>query len=124
MDPEHRPEGSEEEKRKFVEKFERYATTNKEDMVSYVVLIIGIVFLFFWGWLGGILIGIVFGVYFAREIIDFFKGIHGFIEKEGIVRSLILLATAVAFFILNPAFFIAAAVGVGIKEILLSFKKK
>lgn len=109
----------EEERKKSKDKWLLGETsTRTEDLVSYAILALGILFLFFSWWIGGSLIGIIFGIYFSGEIIEFARTMQRFVEEQGTVRSLILLGTTIGLFIMNPAFFVAAAIGVGVKQLL------
>lgn len=80
-----------------------------KDLVAYILLILGIVLLFFQPIYGGLLIGIVGGVYFSNEIIEVLKRLTTLIEEQGITRSLILGGLVLAFFICAPAIFVGAA---------------
>lgn len=113
-------------KDKLSEKFEKlkqeglftYAKSNTRDTIAYILLIVGLILLFFAPFYGGILIGIVIGLYFANEILAVVTNINDFIDRQGVVRSLILGALALAFFIAAPAIFIGAAVTVLVKFLL------
>lgn len=96
----------------------KYAQDNTRDTVAYVLLILGIILLFFKPIWGGALIGIVVGIYMYREIITLLQNINGFIEEQGMVRSLVLAGMVLGFFISAPMIFIGAAIGVGFKHLL------
>lgn len=83
------------------------ATT--KDLIAYIILVLGIILLFFQPIYGGLLIGIVTGIYFAKELIAICKDLPGFIDEQGIARSLILGGLTLAFFIAAPAIFVGAA---------------
>lgn len=100
-----------------------YAKSNTRDTIAYVLLIIGLILLFFAPFYGGILIGIVIGLYFANEIINVAKNINEFVDKQGVVRSLILGALTLAFFIAAPSIFIGAAITV-LAKFLFTEKSK
>lgn len=93
----------------------QYAQENTRDTVAYIVLILGILLIFFKPFWGGLLVGLVVGIYFYNEILAIFQDLNGFIEAQGMVRSLILGGIAVAFFISAPMIFIGAALAVGVK---------
>jgi CHASE3 domain sensor protein len=93
----------------------QYAQENTRDTVAYIVLIVGILLIFFKPFWGGLLVGAVVGIYFYNEIIGVFQDLNGFIEAQGMVRSLILGGIAIAFFISAPMIFIGAALAVGAK---------
>jgi len=100
-----------------------YARSNTRDTIAYVLLILGIVMLFFDTVYGGLLIGAIAGLYFNVEILWAIKNVNYLIEREGMVRSLILGGTLLGFFISAPAIFIGAAVAVALKEVILPESK-
>lgn len=95
-----------------------YAQENTRDTIAYIVLIVGILLIFFKPFWGGLLVGIVVGIYFYNEILAILMDMNGFIEAQGMVRSLILGGIAIAFFISAPMIFIGAALAVGVKYFL------
>lgn len=100
------------------EKFDavyQYAQGNTRDTIAYIVLIIGILLLFFKPFWGGVLVGAVVGIYFYNEIIGVIKDFNGFVEAQGMVRSLVLGGVALSFFISAPMIFIGAAFAAGVK---------
>lgn len=107
-----------------VEQFYNSATSNTRDTVAYVLLIAGLILMLFDpSWYGRILIGIVFGLYFGEELANIFKNFQEFIETHGMVRSIIVAGTALAFFFAAPSIFIGAAIAVGIRQFLLGDRK-
>lgn len=117
-------------KDKLAETFEKlkqeglytYAKSNTRDTIAYILLVIGLILLFFAPFWGGLLIGVVIGLYFANEILSVLTNINDFIDRQGLVKSLILAALALAFFIAAPAIFIGAALTV-LARFLLADKK-
>lgn len=101
-----------------IESLYRYAQDNTRDTVAYVLLILGIIFLFFKPLWGGALIGLVVGIYLYNEIITLIKNINGFIEEQGMVRSLVLGGMFLGFFISAPMIFVGAAIGLGFKHLI------
>lgn len=95
-----------------------YATANTRDTVSYVILILGIILLFFHSFYGGALIGLVAGFYFSSEIIALIKHGNALVEEQGVVKSLIAGGVLLAFFICSYPIFIGAALAVAIRQIL------
>lgn len=124
------PESHESFKEKFQASFQRlksnekleqtfsYATANTRDTISYVILIIGIVLLFFHDIYGGALIGLIAGFYFSSEILALFHNSNAFIEEQGIVKSLIGGGLLLALFISAPAIFVGIALAVAVRQIL------
>jgi len=69
-----------------------FAKSNTKDTLAYILLIIGIILMFFEPRSGGLLIGLITGLYFSDEIIDIIKNFNGLIEEQGLVRVLVLAA--------------------------------
>jgi len=105
-------------KNEKIETLFSYAKSNTMDTIAYVLLILGIVFLFFREFYGGVMIGLVVGVYFSNEIISLVKDCNGYIEKQGMVKSLIVGGTLLALFISAPGIFIGAAIAAGLKYLI------
>jgi hypothetical protein len=95
-----------------------YAKTHPRELIAYAAMILGIILMFFLPLSGQLLIGFVFGIYFAQEVVSLMKGFSAFIEEQGIVRTLVLGATALGFFICAPWMFIGAATAVAIKYLV------
>lgn len=89
---------------------EIYFQPNPKDLIAYGLLIVGIILLFFSPIYGEILIGIVAGVYFSKEILSVVQDANAQIERIGLSRSLIIAGILLAFLISAPAIFIGAAV--------------
>lgn len=133
------PSPKEPEKKSFKEKFEEsfarlkasekmtnigsFATSNTRDSIAYVILIIGIILLFFHAFYGGLLIGIISGFYFSSELIAFIKSANQLIDEQGIVRSLIAGGVLLAFLISAPAIFIGMIIAIAIRQILFPEKE-
>lgn len=96
----------------------RYATNNTKDTIAYILMIIGLVLLFSQTFYGGLIIGLIFGFYFAREISSSFSTLNDLIEEEGMVRSLIFGGLLLGLLVLAPSIFIGTAVAVGVKNVL------
>lgn len=101
-----------------------FVKSNTRDTAAYVLLVIGMVFLFFEPLFGGILIGLVAGIYFSEEINFLLKNGNEFIEEQGIVRSIVLGITALALFISAPGIFIGAALAIALKHLFGSNEEK
>lgn len=95
-----------------------HATANTRDTVSYVILIIGIILLFFHSFYGGTLIGLVAGFYFSSEIMAVIRHLNALIEEQGVVKSLIAGGALLGLFVSAPAIFIGVAVAVAVRQIL------
>lgn len=101
-----------------IENLITYAKTNTQDTIAYVLLLLGIIWIFLNSFYGGILVGLVAGWYYGTELITFAKNANETINVMGIPRALVLGLTLVAFFILAPGIFIGAAIAAGIKQVL------
>jgi len=99
-----------------------FAKSNTKDTLAYILLIIGIILMFFEPRSGGLLIGLITGLYFSDEIIDIIKNFNGLIEEQGLVRVLVLAALFVTVFILLPFLFLGMLVGVLAMKIILPNK--
>jgi hypothetical protein len=111
-------------KNEKVEGAVNYASSNTRDIVAYILLVAGLILLLFNSpWFGAALVGVIFGLYFAPEISAFVKDFKGNIEKNGMVRSLIIAGTLLALFISAPFIFIGAAAAVGLREFIVSENK-
>ena len=96
-----------------------YAKSNTLDTAAYIAMILGIVWLFFNSFWGGLLVGTVFGFYYADEISLFLKNANTLIEENGMVRSLVLGGLLLSFLIMAPGILIGTAVIVALKQLLL-----
>ncbi len=83
-------------------------------------MVIGIVWLFFNAFYGGLLVGLVAGFYFTQEILQVISSFDHIFEEYGLAKNLIFAGTALALFILAPGVFIGCAIMVGIKYLLKS----
>lgn len=105
-------------KNEKVEGLYNYAANNTKDTVAYILMIIGIVMLFTHTFYGGTIIGILFGLYFSKELAQAFGNLNDLIEQQGMVRSLIFGGLLLGFFIMAPSIFIGIALAVGLRYIL------
>src|ERR1700758_3069298 len=80
----------------------KYAKSNTKDTIAYIILIIGIILFFFMPPYGGLLIGLIVGLYFSDEIMYVITHFNDFIDEQGLVRVLVLAALTIAFFIAAP----------------------
>jgi hypothetical protein len=109
-------------KNEKVEEIYKYATANTRDTIAYILLITGILLLFFEPSYGGTLIGVIVGLYFAGEIYKLVVNYRKIIDNLGIVKSLILAGLLLAIFISLPMLFFGMAVAVALKQLLLPDK--
>lgn len=94
-----------------------YCKTNLRDMIAYALLIIGILILFFEPIVGGLLVGLVFGIYFGNEVIAYLTHWKEGIHYQRVAKHIIIAGLAIAFFISAPAIFIGTAIAMAIKQL-------
>ncbi|KIC75213.1 hypothetical protein DB42_AK00130 [Neochlamydia sp. EPS4] len=92
-----------------------FAKTNTKDSIAYIIMILGIILLFFEQFSGGMLIGIISGLYYSVEIQELFSHFNEFIDEQGIVRGIVLGVVAIALFISAPGIFVGALLAVIVK---------
>jgi hypothetical protein len=96
-----------------------YFKTHAREIVAYIILILGIMLLFvnfFWG---GVLVGIIAGIYFGDDAINFITHWKAGMDPSHAARQVIGAGVALAFFICAPAIFLGAAIAIGIKQLFL-----
>ena len=83
----------------FTESFKETVTTlkkkaqaeglmeRKTDIAALILLLVGIIVSFFNVQWGAVFVGVVVGLTFADDIIDFFKGIKSFVKRGGAQRD-------------------------------------
>lgn len=109
------------EKLKQNDKFEsvlNYAKTHTQETVAYILIAIGLIWMIFNHFYGGILVGLVVGFYFSKEILHVIRSFNQFQEEQGTARTVILGLTLLALFLLAPGIFIGAAIMAGLKFML------
>lgn len=111
-------------KNENVESFFSYAKNNTRDVIAYVLLILGIIFLFFDHNYGGFLIGAVFGLYFGDETIAFLRTYKENIGTQNTVKSLVFGALLLGLLISAPGIFIGALVVISLRFILFPEKDR
>jgi len=95
-----------------------YAQAHTADTIAYLLMIAGIIWILFQNFYGGVLVGLVAGYYFHREVIQLVKSFEQFIEEQGLARSLIMGGTLFALFIMAPGIFVGAAIMIGLMLII------
>jgi hypothetical protein len=66
---------------------------------------------------GGLIIGIIGGVYFGEEIVNYLKNLGTGFQSPAMTRHIVALGVAIALFIAAPAIFIGAAISIGIQQL-------
>lgn len=88
---------------------ELLSKSTPRDKIAYAFMLIGIVLLFPFPILGGVIIGLVTGIYFYREIIGFIQNYSQFIHAKGVAKGFILAVLALALLITTPAIILGTA---------------
>jgi hypothetical protein len=100
-----------------------YFKNHARETISYILMILGLLLLFYLPLYGGLLVGIVGGIYFGDEIVNYIKNWKTSIDSKNrysdVARQLILAGLAIAFFICAPAIFLGAALSIGIKQLFV-----
>ena len=100
-----------------------YFKNHTREAVSYFLLIVGILLLFYDAVYGGLIVGIVAGIYFGDELVNYIKNWQVSINSQNrhteVARHLILAGLATAFFVSAPAIFLGAAFSIGIKQLFI-----
>lgn len=103
--------------RKTTEDFISYAKSNQEQVISYVLLAIGLLILLFVNnLLGGFIIGVVAGYFFAKEIIYYIRNIGQIAGGQDQLQYVILTAVLLGLFIAAPGIFIGAIIVAAFKN--------
>lgn len=84
--------------------------TNGKDTIAYILMVIGIILTLFQSFWGGLIVGIVLGYFYKKEITDLVQNYPKIIEKEGLVKSVILGGSLVTLLIGSFSFFIGVAI--------------
>lgn len=96
-----------------------YAKQNKRDTFAQVLLVLGLILMFFMPFYGGLLVGIVGGLYFSTAIVSAIQNRNQLIYEYGTTLSLVFVGLLVAFLIGAPGVFIGIAIVTAIKQFLL-----
>lgn len=100
-----------------------YFQAHSREIITYILLLLGILILFYEPLYGGILVGLVSGIYFGDEIIDYIIHWKNAVSSTNVARHLIIAGITVAFFISAPAIFLGAAIAIGIKQLFVEQPK-
>lgn len=102
-----------------------YFQSHIRETIAYVLLLVGILLLFFYNVYGGILVGIIAGIYFGDAIIRYILDAKSSVASpQTISKHLIAAGVALAFFIEAPAIFLGAAIAIGVKQLFIGPDQK
>lgn len=101
------------------EGFKEFFSEHKWDAFSYLVLFIGLLITaIFDRFIGGILVGLVLGMYFSQDIHHKFSFFKEYLDQRGIFRSFVLLAAIIALLLASPGLCIGTAIGAFLRPYL------
>lgn len=94
------------------------------ELASGILLLVGIILSFFTLRLGGVLVGLGFGICFFEEMHQYFVMLRDLFLEHGLFKSLILVGAILYFLMAIPSFIISAAVGYAAIYLIRYFSKK
>lgn len=86
------------------------------ESISYFILFFALIFMFFYPNAGGFVVGLIIGSYFSPQIKARVTVFKEFIDQEGIFRSFVLIAGAIALLIVGFGLCVGTAVGAAIRS--------
>lgn len=99
--------------------FFNYMASNREQAITYILLVLGILLIIFTnGLLGGLIIGMVAGYYFDQEIIYYIRNLGQIAGGQNQIRYIVLAALALGLFIAAPGIFIGAIIVATFKQVM------
>ena len=112
------PSGKKDETSKKKDFF-TYATSNKEQSIAYILLILGLLLLLFFNTLlGGLIIGMVAGYFFSADIIYYLRNLNLVFGRQNHLRYVVLTALLLGLFIAAPGIFIGAIIVATFKQVM------
>lgn len=91
---------------------------NQWDSCAYVLIFIGILVSIFERFIGELIIGTVFGIYFSAWMKERWQLFKEFLENEGVFRAFIMVVFPIVFLIVTPALIIGLFLGCVIRPLL------
>jgi hypothetical protein len=107
-------------KNEKVEGMYNYAKHNTRDTIAYILLLAGLLLMFYQPWYGGILVGLIFGLYYSKELMEAITHVEQYVNEQGFVKSLILGGLLLGLLIAAPYIFIGTAFALGLRYLLIS----
>lgn len=101
-----------------------YSQQNPRDTIAYILLVLGMIILFFNPFFGALLIGIVLGLYYSAEFLFVFYHLNEFIHEQGIVRSITAGAALLAIAFGAPGLVIGTGFSVMLRSLFGSDPSK
>lgn len=81
------------------------------EILSGILMLLGIILAFFFVHIGGALIGLAAGICFYKEIVRFFIALRHYYPREGIFKTVMVIAIGIFLILTLPAFIIALLIG-------------
>lgn len=100
------------------EGFVQFLLHNKLDAVAYLVLFCGLLLSLFHLFFGGIIVGIILGLYFSKEMQTRLMQFKDFLAHEGVFHGFVVIAAMIALFIASPGLIIGTFCGAFIRPYL------
>lgn len=98
--------------------FLRFVKTHIGDTIAYSLLSMGLVVCFFDVFLGGLFVGLITGLYFARKIVSSFSHFQELLLREGIFRGFVIVVALGALVISAPGLVLGIILGAAIRPLL------
>lgn len=105
---------------KKVEELCSYAKSNKEEIGVYIALGLGILFLFFAPFFGELILGLLVGFYFSKELAIFFQNTRSLLDMHGRMRYTVLIGVIIGLLLLVPVLFITSVLTASVKQFFFS----
>jgi hypothetical protein len=100
------------------ESFFQFLMNNKWDAFAYLVLFVGLILSIFERLIGGLIVGVILGLYFSQATKTALHGFKEYLTNEGIFRGFILVIGVIALFIASPGLCIGTLFGAFIRPYL------
>ncbi len=101
-----------------VEGFISFTKSNMGATIAYVVLFIGILLSIFHPFLGGLLIGVIGGIYFGDNILRWVLELSEQMDTEDLIKNLILGGIILGLFVQAPGIVLGTALVMAFKYIM------
>ncbi len=89
----------------------QFVQENRWESISYVIMFGGLILSIFDPFLGGILVGLILGIYFSQEIIERSISFKEMIIRDGVFRGFIVIAAVLALLIEAPGLLLGTIIG-------------
>lgn len=116
--PPGNPESSLRDAKKLDSLYGLQNTPTTAQIITYIILVLGLIIIFFNSLVGSALIGGVVGYYFSEEIVYYLKNAALIFNNSDPLKAIIISALLLSIFISAPGFFLGVAVA-GIRHLLL-----